>query len=116
MGQNPNTGLATRKTAAQRQAARRQKLRVQENQRRLNVWIDVSACNALRRMARRDAVTQSQCLGREAHGALARQALEDGRQRLEEGRRSPLPHPAHVPATQLPSSRRSADHTYAARA
>ena len=64
MDQNPNTGLATRKTAAQRQAARRQKLRVQENQRRLNVWIDASACNALRRMARRDAVTQSQCLER----------------------------------------------------
>jgi len=69
MDQNPNTGLATRKTAAQRQAARRQKLRVQENQRRLNVWIDASACNALRHMARRDAVTQSQCLERLLHQA-----------------------------------------------
>jgi hypothetical protein len=64
MTHNPNTGLATRKTAAQRQAARRLKLRVQENQRRLNVWIEAGACNALRRMAQRDAVTQSQCLER----------------------------------------------------
>lgn len=64
MEHNPKTGLATSKTAAQRQAARRLKLRVQENQRRLNVWIDASAFNALCRMAQRDAVTQSQCLER----------------------------------------------------
>ena len=69
MDPNPNTGLATRKTAAQRQAARRKRLRAQENQRRLNVWVDASACNAIRRMARRDAVTQSQCLERLLHQA-----------------------------------------------
>lgn len=69
MDPNPNTGLATRKTAAQRQAARRKRLRAQENQRRLNVWVDASACNAIRRMARRDAVTQSQCLKRLLHQA-----------------------------------------------
>ncbi len=48
MNENPNTGLVTRKTPAQ--------------QRRLNLWIDASAFNALRRMAQRDAVTQSQIL------------------------------------------------------
>ena len=69
MNQTPNAGLATRKTAAQRQAARRHKLRVQENQRRLNVWIEAGAYSALRRMARRDAVTQSQCLERLLHQA-----------------------------------------------
>lgn len=62
MNENPNTGLVTRKTPAQRQAARRHKLLGQCNQRRLNLWIDASAFNALRRMAQRDAVTQSQIL------------------------------------------------------
>lgn len=64
MSDTPNTGSTTSKTPAQRQAARRHKLRVQEHQCRLNVWIDASACNALRRLARRDAVTQRQCLER----------------------------------------------------
>ena len=64
MDTNAPTGLTASKTAAQRQAARRHRLRVQENQQRLNVWLEAAACGALRRMARRDAVTQSQCLER----------------------------------------------------
>lgn len=42
MTANPNTGLATRKTAAQQQASRRRSLRVVGNHRRQSGWIDAS--------------------------------------------------------------------------
>ncbi len=42
MTPNPNTGLATRKTAVQHQAARRRSLRVRADPCRQSVWIDAS--------------------------------------------------------------------------
>lgn len=50
------------RTAAQRQADRRRRLQQECDHQRINLWIDVSAYFALRRLARRDAVTQAEVI------------------------------------------------------
>lgn len=50
------------RSAAQRQADRRRRLQLDGDHRRLNLWLDSAAGAALRRLARRDCVTQAQVL------------------------------------------------------
>jgi hypothetical protein len=50
------------RTAAQRQADRRRRLRDAGEHRRISVWLDLSTHIALERLARRDALTQAQLL------------------------------------------------------
>ena len=50
------------RNAAQRQADRRRRLQQKGDYQRIKLWIDVSAYFALRRLARRDAVTQTEVI------------------------------------------------------
>jgi hypothetical protein len=59
-----NAASPSAKTAAQRQARRRQRLRSEGEHCRVNLWIGMSAYLALQRLARRDAVTQAQIIER----------------------------------------------------
>lgn len=61
MTQAPTATSAPR-SAAQRQADRRHRLQTEGDQQRLNLWLDRATCAALRRLARRDCVTQTQAL------------------------------------------------------
>jgi predicted NACHT family NTPase len=50
------------RSAAQRQADHRQRLRASGEHQRLTLWLDLSTYIALKRLARRDAVTQAELL------------------------------------------------------
>ncbi len=51
-------------TSAERQAAYRQRAKVESNQRRLSVWVSAETAIALQRLARRANVTQTAMLER----------------------------------------------------
>lgn len=61
MTQSPSATHAPR-SAAQRQADRRRRLQTEGETQRLNLWLDFATCAALRRLAKRDYVTQAQLL------------------------------------------------------